>query len=223
MAISEKHLNDGEAVVLDLHPHWWYLAPRAFAVVLSMILGGVVWNYAHEKNGMQYKGLQWLAFAVLAVALGALLIRLMQWRTTDFLVTTERCIYRSGVLAKAGIEIPLDRINTVFFNQSIFERMLRAGDLGIESAGENSRQEFANISDPSGVQKTIYSQMEAYELRRQDRLGDVLRANVPGPQHAAAAPPTIPEQLEHLDQLRQNGVITDEEFATKKTELLNRM
>lgn len=221
MAIPDKHLNDGEDVVLDLHPHWWFLTPRGLLLIVSMILGALAWNYSRNHDEWYRTGVKYAAFALLAVSLVLFVIRLFQWRTTDFIITTERCIYRSGVIAKAGIEIPLDRINTVFFNQSIFERMLRAGDLGIESAGENSRQEFANISDPSIVQKTIYSQMEAYELRRQDRLGDVLRANSPVP--AAAAPPTIPEQLNHLDELRQRGVLTEEEFAAKKTELLERM
>ncbi len=221
MAIADKHHNDGEDVVLDLHPHWWFLTPRGLLLVVSMVVGGIAWNYSRDHDKWYATGGKYAAFALLAVSLVLFVIRLFQWRTTDFIITTERCIYRSGVLAKAGIEIPLDRINTVFFNQSIFERMLRAGDLGIESAGENSRQEFANISDPSGVQKTIYSQMESYELRRQDRLGDVMRANSPVP--TPAAPPTIPEQLSHLDELRQRGVLTDEEFATKKTELLERM
>ena len=46
-----------------------------------------------------------------------------------------------GVLAKQGIEIPLERVNTVFFNQAIFERMLGAGDLTIESGGETGTAE----------------------------------------------------------------------------------
>ena len=34
---------------------------------------------------------------------------------------------------------------------------------------------------------------------------------------------SIPEQIEQLDQLRIRGVITENEFQTKKTDLLNRM
>ena len=32
-----------------------------------------------------------------------------------------------------------------------------------------------------------------------------------------------PEQLEHLSRLRDQGILTEEEFAAKKTELLGRM
>ena len=46
--------------------------------------------------------------------------------------------------------------------------------------------------------------------------------------HAASTVPaapglSIPQQIEQLDQLRIRGVITETEFQTKKTELLNRM
>jgi hypothetical protein len=113
------------------------------------------------------------------------------------------------------VEIPLDRINTVFFNQTVFERMIGAGDIGIESAGENSRQDFSDIRRPSHVQKIIYREIENYESRRQDRLGDVMRRG--------QADASIPSQIAQLDELRTKGLLTDEEFEEKKADLLGRM
>jgi len=46
---------------------------------------------------------------------------------------TDRLIFRSGVLSKHGREIPLERVNDISFNASLFERMIGAGDLVIES------------------------------------------------------------------------------------------
>ena len=86
------------------------------------------------------------------------------------MITTDRLIYRHGVLSKHGIEIPLDRVNTVFFSQSILERMVGSGDLVIESAGEIGRQDFSNVRKPSAVQNEIYKQMEANENRKFDRV-----------------------------------------------------
>lgn len=43
------------------------------------------------------------------------------------------------------------------------------------------------------------------------------------PQPAAAAPPDPMEQLQKLAQLRDQGIITAEEFEAKKTEMLDRM
>jgi uncharacterized membrane protein YdbT with pleckstrin-like domain len=163
-----------------------------------------------------------IEYAIGILWVGALLwfgANYMKWTTTNFVVTNERVISRTGVVSKEGIEIPLDRINTVFFNQSIFERMIGAGDLGIESAGEGGRQEFSNIRKPSLIQNEIYRQVEGLEDRRLDRLG---RAAA-GVAAAGSAELSIPEQIEKLDQLRRQGVVTEEEFQAKKRDLLDRM
>ena len=147
-------------------------------------------------------------------------LRYARWITTNFVVTTDRLIYRHGVLAKHGIEIPLDRVNTVFFRQSVFERMVGSGDLVIESAGEMGRQAFSNVRHPSAVQNEIYRQIEANENRKYDRVGhSVAASNVAGDERDGS----IPAQIRELDELRRQGLLTDAEFAAKKQQLLDRM
>lgn len=201
-------LTDDEELVLDLRPHWWFLAP--VGSVLALVTIGAVAALVAQWWGP----LEW---AVLAVWIGTLAWFgwvYTQWTTTNFVVTNERVISRTGVISKEGIEIPLDRINTVFFNQSVFERLIGAGDLGIESAGEGGRQQFSDIRRPNLVQNEIYRQVEGLEDRRLRRLGEVT---------GGGREPSVPEQIEQLDQLRRQGIVTDEEFEQKKRELLDRM
>jgi len=204
---SRKLLNEGEEVVLDLHPHWEYFVRSGLALVAALFVG--MWVLAKW---------QWESYGAGAIGI-VLLISLvwfgwtyLRWATTNFVITTDRLIYRHGVVSKHGIEIPLDRVNTVFFSQSILERIVGSGDLTIESAGEKGSQQFSNIRKPSAVQNEIYRQMEANENRKFDRVG----VN-------AATPATIPEQIAQLEQLRQQGILTDAEFAAKKQALLDRM
>ncbi len=157
-----------------------------------------------------------LKVAVGVLVLGCLIwfgARYAAWATTNFVVTTDRLIYRHGVIAKHGIEIPLERVNTVFFSQSLFERILRSGDLVIESAGERGQQSFSNVRNPSAVQNEIYRQMEDNENRKFDRIGA----------RAAGADHSIPAQIRELDELRRQGVLSEDEFARKKQQLLDRM
>jgi uncharacterized membrane protein YdbT with pleckstrin-like domain len=148
--------------------------------------------------------------------------RYLRWVTTNFVVTTDRLIYRHGVLSKHGIEIPLDRVNTVFFKQSVFERMVGAGDLVIESASETGRQRFSNVRKPSAVQNEIYRQIEANENRKFDRVGVSAAAGTTAAQDADDTE-SIPAQIRELDELRKQGLLTEEEFARKKQQLLDRM
>ena len=212
MPFPRKLLNDNEDVVLDLHPHWWFFAPHIAALVLSIVVGVALLT-------SDLPGLVGAAGGLLViVCLLVFGVRYAQWITINFVVTTDRLIYRHGVIAKHGIEIPLERVNTVFFSQSIFERILRTGDLVIESAGERGQQSFSNVRNPSAVQNEIYKQMEDNENRKFDRI------NVAGGGGGGGQPPdSIPEQIRELDELRKQGLLTDAEFDEKKQELLDRM
>lgn len=212
MGFPPELLSDDEEVVVDMHPHWWTMVPIS-ALLAVVIIGGLAVVLADIDGALGLALNVIVALAVLAtlVVFG---LRYATWTTTEFVVTTERVISRSGVFAKNGIEIPLDRINTVFFNQTAFERVAGSGDLGIESAGEGGRQTFTNIRKPNLVQAEIYAQKERFEDRRLDRIG---RAS------GGAREATIPEQIAQLDDLRRQGLVTDAEFEAKKAELLDRM
>lgn len=204
MAFPPKLLNEGEEVVLDLRPHWWFLSGPVLAVlVASSATVAVAIMDIHD-----YVFLGGLAVVVLAVLW--LLGRWAKWLTTNFVVTTDRLVYRSGVVAKRGMEIPLERVNNIAFNQTIRDRLLRSGDLLIESAGESGQQKFTDIARPSSVQNEIYRQMEAAAARDADRM-------------AGRRELSIPEQIEKLDELRSRGVISQAEFDVKKAQLLDRI
>jgi uncharacterized membrane protein YdbT with pleckstrin-like domain len=203
---SSKLLNESEDLVLDLHPHWMFFVKSALVFVAAVVIGVLIltWDGAPGVLGLP-------SGALILFALVWLGWTYLKWVTTNFVITTDRLIYRHGVLSKHGIEIPLERVNTVFFSQSIFERVVGSGDLVIESAGELGRQDFDNVRKPSAVQNEIYRQMEANENRKFDRIS------------APAAGPSIPEQIAQLDDLRQRGAISQAEFDQKKQQLLDRM
>jgi len=212
-------LRDGEELVLDLHPHWWYFASAFIAAVGAFIVGILVLSYVDIGAVRIAAGLLILGTLIWLAE------RYIRWISTHFVLTTDRVIYRSGVVAKHGIEIPLQRINTIFFSQRIFERVLGLGDLKIESASETGAQVFEDIRSPDKVQHDIYAQMEANENRGLEKLGDRLEAK--GAQAAQAAPaglpPSVTDQIAELHRLLQAGALTDAEFDAKKAELLGRM
>jgi uncharacterized membrane protein YdbT with pleckstrin-like domain len=210
VAFPRRLLNDEEDIALDLHPHWWFFAPQLTALLGAIVLGVVVLALTDQEILMGGVGI--LVFFCL-IWFG---VRYAVWSTTNFVVTTDRLIYRHGVVSKHGIEIPLERVNTVFFSQSLFERILRSGDLVIESAGEMGRQSFSNVRKPSAVQNEIYRQMEDNENRKFDRIGAARG-------QGARSEDSIPAQIRELDELRRQGVLSEDEFARKKQQLLDRM
>ena len=216
MPYADFMLRDGEELVLDLHPHWWYFASAFLAAVGAFIVGVLVLTYVDVGAVRIAAGLLILGTLIWLAE------RYIRWISTHFVLTTDRVIYRSGVVAKHGIEIPLQRINTIFFSQRIFERVLGLGDLKIESASETGAQVFEDIRSPDKVQHDIYAQMEANENRGLEKLGDRLEAK--GAQAAPAGlPPSVTDQIAELLRLLQARALTDAEFEAKKAALLGRM
>ena len=205
MPFPKRLLLDGEAVALDLRPHWWFFAAPLFAGVPVL----VILVAAIKQNGdIQTVGL-WVTAAIAlawAVWLGA---RLVSWQTTHFVVTNERLVFRSGILAKHSRDIPLDKINDLESRQTFFERMLGAGDLLIESAGERGLQTFSDIPHPDAVQQEIYRQMEANQAQMMGR----------GPAQA----PSVTDQIAALADLLERGAISPAEYEAKKAQLLDRL
>jgi uncharacterized membrane protein YdbT with pleckstrin-like domain len=144
------------------------------------------------------------------VALAWTFARYLRWNTTLFVITTDRLILRSGVLSKSGKEIPLERLNDIAVRQTFFERLIRSGDVQLESGGEMGAQLVSNIPRPFEVQNVIYSEIE----RNQGRMAG---------RSAESRELSIPEQIEKLDDLRRRGALSQAEFDAKKAQLLERM
>jgi uncharacterized membrane protein YdbT with pleckstrin-like domain len=206
MPYPKKNLNPGESIALDMHPHWWFFAEPAAALLGSIVLGIVVKTQTDADTSARRVGTV-IALALLAGTALWLIGRYLKWITTNFVITSHRLIFRQGVVAKSGIEIPLERVNNVLFSQSVFERILGAGDLLIESGGEDGQQRFTDIRNPSKVQNLIHAQSDAAHSRR-----------IGGGQAQAGG--SVAEQLERLEGMLQRGTLSQEEFDAQKRKLL---
>lgn len=201
MAYPKRLLSDDESVVREFRPHWRLLVIPGAWLILGIAL--VVVAYAVDVASEVALGV--LAIVVIA-AVPLVVIPFIKWWFTSYVLTTERLITRSGMIARSGIEIPLENINNVLFSQNILERFLRAGDLLIESAGESGQSPFENIPRPDEFQSQLYKV-------REQRTKSLAREEGGDPEDAT-------QQLERLARLYREGVLTDEEFEAAKLTLL---
>ncbi len=123
MGFPERLLSEDEELIYDLRPHWWTLVLPALATVVAaagVVLAWVVVPAGDlQQPARTVVGL--VGLAVLAAVVGR---RVLRWLTTHLVLTTERLIFRSGVVARFGREIPLERVNDVTVSQSLFERLI---------------------------------------------------------------------------------------------------
>jgi uncharacterized membrane protein YdbT with pleckstrin-like domain len=202
MAFPTRLLIDGEELVMDLRPHWIALIMPAVATIAALAVMIVLYETFDED----------ILDNVVGVA-GALFLlaypvrKLVDWLTSHFVVTSDRIIHRRGFIAKYSMEVPLEAINDVRFEQGVIDRIIGAGTLVVQSASEAGRQVFDHIRKPEEVQKTIYHQGE---LNQQRMMG----GRAAGSSHSSAS------ELERLADLRARGVLTEDEFQAQKRRLL---
>jgi uncharacterized membrane protein YdbT with pleckstrin-like domain len=223
LAFPERLLSEDEELIYDLRPHWLTLVVPVLVTLVVMVAVGAAW-VVMPAGDLQQPARLAVGVLGMVVLLITVVGRVLRWSTTHFVLTTERLIFRSGLVAKFGREIPLERINDVTFSQSLFERLIGAGDLLLESAGEHGQSRFSNIRDPETVQLEIYRQMEANDRRR---AGYATTQPHPAVADRTPTPPTRSpsalDDLERLADLRDRGAVTEEEFQRMKRELLDRI
>lgn len=214
MTFPTRLLIEGEELILDLRPHWIALVRAVGATILTIVAWIVV--LPRLPDGGSHDVLFWVVIGLGILAILWWSVRdSVRWATSHFVVTSDRLIHRRGLIAKNSMEIPLEAINDVRFHQGVFERMIGAGDLIIQSASESGREVFGDIRHPEDVQKAIYHQGE----RNQKRMYHGMGSGTAAPSNPAGAPSTTTE-LQRLAELRDKGVLTESEFQNQKKKIL---
>jgi uncharacterized membrane protein YdbT with pleckstrin-like domain len=150
-----------ERVVLHRHPHWKRLIGPVLVLLLATALaafGAAVvshtdWGATAKNVVMAVIGVVWL------VVVGWLVLwPVLNWRTTHFVITDRRVMFRHGLLTRSGIDIPLARINSVEFRHGLLDRMVRTGTLIVESASQDPL-EFHDIPRVEQVHSLLYHEV----------------------------------------------------------------
>jgi uncharacterized membrane protein YdbT with pleckstrin-like domain len=157
VAYPDDLLSEGEEVIEHGHPH-----PKMLfwpVVVFVIVVGGGAY-LAVLAGGLSFSGIARIVIAAVAVVLLAWLCLgpFIRWRTTHFIVTTDRVMAREGVLKRTGIDIPLFRINSVQFRHGIVDRLFGCGTLLIESASDEPL-EFDDIPQVERVHTALYREV----------------------------------------------------------------
>ena len=159
MAYPDDLLSENEHVVVHSHPHFKMLILPFIALVITLGVG--VWlAIIGQDAAAPWNLVSDIAVAVVALVLVVWLffVPFVRWRTTHFIVTTDRLIAREGVIKRTGIDIPLSRINSVQFEHGLMDRVFGCGTLIIESASDEPLR-FDDIPKVERVHTVIYREV----------------------------------------------------------------
>jgi uncharacterized membrane protein YdbT with pleckstrin-like domain len=199
MSFTKDQLLPGETLILLARQHALVLfRPILLNVIALAILIGI--TYVSQKTWF-------MAFFV--IPLIYLLWEFLAWHRREYILTDRRVVRQEGVLSTSSFDAPLDKINNVFHNQSFMGRLLKYGDVGLETASEQGTTVFDFLSHPLDFKNAVVGQREMYKL---DSNGAGKASNR-----------SIPQLIDELASLRDRQIITESEFQEKKRALLQKM
>ncbi len=227
-------LDDDEEVLAEVRPHVVYVLPPLAVVAVAVALTVAV------RFPSAPIAVAWLLAAMILVPSLWAGARLLRWRSTRFLVTENRLVYRRGVFGRDVVQLRLQRLAEVHCTQSVIGRVIGCGRLVFEVASGDGPLVVEDVPRPRSVQRLITRTLDEMEPPYGPTPRGVPSPGSPGrtwtqtPPHGVAAPAatataaeftpaSVPGRLVQLDELRRRGIISQAEFAAKKAELLHRL
>jgi hypothetical protein len=181
------------------------------------------------RPDLKYIG--WIAVAISLIPLAELVRCFLDWLNERYIITNRRVMEVKGIINKHVRDSALEKVNDVDLKQSVIGRMLSYGTVQIITGSDIGMNMFRRISNPVRFKRAMLNSKENLHgtgLLAQEQAPATARPPTPAVKMPMArlepsTPSNIPDLIVELDELRQKGIITEEEFQTKKTELLARL
>jgi uncharacterized membrane protein YdbT with pleckstrin-like domain len=171
----DKLLAEDEEIVRHLHPHWltvFWPVVRFLLIVGAASFGAALIPPSAQQGTLR---LVVLGLAVVLVLI-TVVVPLLRWRTTHYVVTTHRLLFREGIVARSGRDLGLSRITDVSYTQTLWERIINSGTITIQSAGEHATV-LTRIPDSDGVQQLLNHMVEEDADRRAQESAGYIRGD----------------------------------------------
>ena len=178
----KKSLEEGETIIFNGRLHWsaifkYFLFSFLFVVGGLLAIGLAYYQYPEYKDILFYTGIGLLVLAFFVCITG----RIVRTRC-EFAVTDTRFVQKDGIFNIKMTEIPLARIETVNFYQSLWQRIIGTGCVEMVGSGGTSHQVHC-IEHPMKVRKIIMASIKNKAQNNQSNQSVLNTQNVPNTQN----------------------------------------
>ena len=157
MSFPSRLLNEGERVVVSTRTHPKVLLFPLLVLVPALAVAAFV---QRTGDGTAATVMHLVVWALASVVIFWWVLRpLIVWATTTYTFTNRRFIKRSGLIAKEGRTIPLNRISGVDFDIGVIDRVFGCGTLVVSDASEQGRVELDDIPRVEQVQLKVAEEL----------------------------------------------------------------
>jgi len=225
-------LATGERVLLVRQRHWLTFLEAGRWFVLALVIGllsGAV-NGRVPNGGVAGPISTLLTYAFwIAVAVGliGLVWYYLVWRIERYLVTTRRVIEAGGVVNKYTHDTSLQAITDMNVGHPWLGRIVGYGEIDLLTAAEAGTSKIRFLPDADGFKKALLDAKQEHELEvgggRAVQEAVAAAAQQERPAAGGMSAEELDTALSRLADMRDRGLVTQEEFDQKKRELLDRL
>jgi hypothetical protein len=239
MAYVDGLLADGERVLRRARQHWFIMvwnARWAVGALVVAVIGAIVLLLNLSRGDALTTILGWVVLAVLVIGIASLAWGWLEYRNTEFVITSRRIIQTTGVINKRASDSSLEKINDAILTESIFGRIFGFGNLEVLTASESGIEMLRMLTDATEFKKAMLDAKHELEVDMMRPTMPPMRAEAPAPPSSQGSAPIAPaptaevdtpaevaDAMARLGELRDKGLVTPEEFEAKKQELLGRL
>jgi uncharacterized membrane protein YdbT with pleckstrin-like domain len=237
---TESLLATNEQILYRTKQHWMAPIFGTIAGVLVLVGGVVLFVLQLAMGGGVLNTLVfWGSIALTVIGVGMVGYSYIQWWVEDYAVTNQKVMKVAGLLRKRTSGAALEKINDVIMEQGPLGRMLGYGTLKVATASDSTDLVYETMRSPAEFRRAMLDQKMEFEQADARHIAEAVRAagaagpavapvaapvppvTVPAPlEPAAPAAPTAEEKLRSLAKLRDDGLITAEDYEAKKVDLL---
>jgi uncharacterized membrane protein YdbT with pleckstrin-like domain len=230
MAYIDELLGRGEQILYTGRQHMFVLVSNILAelsLIAILIAAGVFSQSAfrgREFGAMQVGQLVLIGCGIISlIVLISAFLDYLRWNNEEYVITDHRVIQIRGILNKEVIDSSLEKINDIELRQSWLGRIFDFGDIEILTAsdvGVNSMRKLAHPLDfKRAMLEAKQEQSRGYGYLDPQAVAAYMPQSAPAP----TARDDIEQTLRKLADLRDQGLLSQAEFESKKRELLSRI
>jgi uncharacterized membrane protein YdbT with pleckstrin-like domain len=202
-------LQKDEQVLLVTYTSWIDLIWPALFALIAIIASFFIGFFVHFG---------W-ALALLGIIIFT--IKYFQWKNYIWVVTNQRVIDEVGLFSHFAKESPLEKINNVSYNHSFWGRMFNYGNVEIQTAAQVGATTYYKVSNPKLLKETITQAQTDFENQKGIRQAAQIATAMGLTNKSTSTPQSIATELEKLFELKQKGVLSEEEYIRAKNKLIN--
>jgi uncharacterized membrane protein YdbT with pleckstrin-like domain len=226
-------LATGERVLLVRQRHWLTFLEAGRWFVLALVAGLIAKALDSAVPDSGVAGplstlLSWVFWGALIIGVIGIGWYFLVWRVERYLVTTRRVIEAGGLINKYTHDTSLQAITDMNVGHPWLGRIVGYGEIDLLTAAEAGTAKIRFLPDADGFKRALLDAKQEHELEvgGGKALEQAVTAAYERDEHRTPdrlSADDLDTALSRLADMRDRGLITQQEFDDKKRELLDRL